>query len=406
MRILQLCNKFVYPPKDGGAIGIFNYTKAFSALGNEVTMLAMNTTKHPYDISNLPEEIKKLADFRSVNVDNAIKPFSALITLLQNRSYNIERFISSEYNDRLVELLHEKEFDIIQLEGLYLSPYVETIRAFSEAKIVMRSHNIEHEIWERSAGNEKNFLKRIYLKILASQLRKYEISRLNKYDLMTSVTERDAQMLRSFGCELPIHVCPAPYDETVLKPDKSKMEFPSLFFIGALDWTPNIEGLNWFLQKVWPLVGKQFPDLKFYIAGRNMQSEKLPLPSGGDRGGPVVAVGEVENAYDFMNSKGIMIVPLLSGSGIRVKIIEGMALGKTIVTTSIGAEGIPCKDGQNILIADTPEAFAEKITKCLNEKITFAIIGDNAHQFAKRQFSSQEVVKKLLEFFQKHIAAA
>ena len=120
----------------------------------------------------------------------------------------------------------------------------------------------------------------------------------------------------------------------------------------------------------------------------------------------VVIVGEVDNAYKFMNSKGVMIVPLLSGSGIRVKIIEGMALGKTIVTTSLGAEGIPCKDGQNILIADLPEAFAEKIAKCINDKITFAIIGDNAHQFAKRQFSSHEVVKKLLSFFQQNLATA
>lgn len=357
MKILQLCNKFVYPPKDGGAIGIFNYTKAFSSLGCSVTMLAMNTSKHPYDVKKLPEEIKQLAEFITVDVDNAVKPFHALSNLLQNRSYNIARFISSEYNDKLIELLHQNKFDIIQLEGLYLSPYVETIRAFSDAKIVMRSHNIEHEIWERIADNEKNVFKRWYLKILAKQLRTYEISRLNKYDLMTSVTERDAQMLRSFGCELPIHVCPAPYDETVLKVDKSKMEFPSLFYIGALDWMPNVEGLEWFLKNVWQKISEQFPDLKFYIAGRNANQIKFPEQKN------VVVTGEVENAYDFMNSKAVMIVPLFSGSGIRVKIIEGMALGKTIVSTSLGAEGIPCKDGQNILIADSPELFAEKIAK-------------------------------------------
>ena len=397
MRILQLCNKFVYPPKDGGAIGIFNYTKAFSALGNELTVLAMNTSKHPYDVKNLPEEVSKMAEWITIDVDNAVKPISALISLVQNRSYNIRRFISSESNYKLIELLNQKEFDIIQLEGLYLSPYVETIRAFSEAKIVMRSHNIEHEIWARSADNEKSFLKRFYLKILAKQLRRYEISRLNKYDLMTSVTERDTQMLKSFGCELPMHVCPAPYDETILKPDKSKMEFPSLFFIGALDWMPNTEGLEWFLKNVWEKTNTQFPDLKFYIAGRSADKANLPEMKN------VVVVGEVENAYEFMNSKGVMIVPLLSGSGIRVKIIEGMALGKTIVTTSLGAEGIPCKDGQNILIADTPEAFAAKISNCISDKISFTIIGDNALQFAKSKFSSQEVVKKLLEFFKQNL---
>ena len=406
MRILQLCNKFVYPPKDGGAIGIFNYTKAFSALGNEVTALAMNTTKHYFDLKKLPDEIKKIADWIAVDVDNEVKPFSALKNLLLNRSYNIARFISNAYNDKLIELLHQKEFDIIQLEGLYLSPYLETIRAFSSAKVVMRSHNIEHEIWEGISKNEKNILKRWYLGILSRQLKQYEISRLNKYDLMTSVTERDAQMLKSFGCELPIHVCAAPYDETILKPDKSNLPMadPSVFFIGALDWLPNTEGLKWFLENVWEKIYQQFPELKFYVAGRNMQKNNSLFAS--DMVGlNVVFVGEVENAYNFMNSKGIMIVPLLSGSGIRVKIIEGMALGKTIVSTSLGAEGIPCKDGQNILIADTPEMFAEKIIKCINEKMFFSIIGDNAYQFAKKQFSSHEVTNKLLDFFKQHLAS-
>lgn len=402
MKILQLSNKFVYPPKDGGAIGIFNYTKAFSSLGCEVTMLAMNTTKHPYDIKTLPEEIKKTADWIAIDVDNRTKPIAAFFNLIQNRSYNISRFISTKYNDKLIELLHEKEFDIIQLEGLYLSPYAETIRAFSSAKIVMRSHNIEHEIWQRMANNEKNFLKKIYLKILASQLKKYETDRLNKYDLMTSVTERDAEILKQLGCELPIHVCAAPYDETVLKPDKTKIEFPSAFFIGALDWTPNAEGLEWFLTNVWEKVQEQLSaenkEVKFYIAGRNANQARIPAIKN------VVIVGEVENAYDFMNSKGVMIVPLLSGSGIRVKIIEGMALGKTIVTTTIGAEGIACKNGQNILIADTPEAFANLVVKAINEKIFFTLIGDNAHQFAKKQFSSTEVASQLLAFFKQHLA--
>lgn len=397
MRILQLSNKFVYPPKDGGAIGIFNYTKAFAGLGCEVTMLAMNTTKHPYDVNNLPDAIKNMAHWITVDVDNTVKPFSALLHLLRNRSYNIARFISDEYNNRLIALLHHHEFDIIQLEGLYLSPYVETIRAHSKATIVLRSHNIEHEIWERIAENEKSFLKRGYLKMLAVQLKKYETERLNKYDLVTSVTERDAKKLKDLGCRLPIHVCPAPYDETLLTPESSNMEYPSVFFIGALDWLPNTEGLNWFLKNVWPKVNSLYPDVKLYVAGRNAHKTKLQQANN------VVLAGEVEDAYSFMNSKGIMVVPLLSGSGIRVKIIEGMALGKTIVTTSIGAEGIDYTDGENILIADTPEAFAEKIIICMKDQLLFTTIGNNALLFAKKRFSSHEVTERLLEFFKEYI---
>ena len=412
IKILQLCNKFPWPAKDGGSIATFNLTKTFSSLGCEVTVLAMNSSKHKTDIESLPQEVKQIADFRSVDIDNRIKIIPALTSLLQNKSYHVERFISAEFNNNLIELLHEKEFDIIQLEGLYLSPYVETIRAFSDATIAMRTHNIEHEIWNGIAKNEKSFFRKFYLNILVKQLRKYELSRINKYDLIIPITDPDAKKLKSFGCELPMQVCTASYDETILQPDKSKMEFPSVFFIGALDWIPNQEGLKWFLENVWDkiqspsfsLLKEDMGDLKFYIAGRNMESAKNIISLASEFSN-VVIVGEVDNAYEFMNSKGIMIVPLLSGSGIRVKIIEGMALGKTIVSTSLGAEGISCKDGQNILIADTPELFAEKIVKCINEKMYFTVIGDNAYQFAKRQFSSQEVTKKLIEFYQKQLTS-
>lgn len=396
MHILQLCNKFIYPPKDGGAIGIYNYTKAFSALGHDVTVLAMNTSKHSFDIKNLPDHVKKIARWETADVDNRIKPFAALIALMSGESYHIKRFISSAFNDKLIELLHQNKFDVIQLEGLYLSPYLETIRAFSDATISMRSHNVEHEIWQRIAENEKGFLKRSYLKILAKQLRKYEISRLNKYDVLTSVTDRDASILKELGCELPIHVCPAPYDETILVPVKTGTEIPSLFFIGALDWKPNLEGLQWFLNKAWPAIHQKYPQLKFYIAGRNADQAAIASSEN------VIVAGEVDDAYAFMNSKHIMIVPLLSGSGIRIKIIEGMALNKAIISTTIGAEGIPCKDGQNILLADSPEKFLEQISKCLDSTMTASVIGDNAYQFARLRYSSKEVTGKLIEFFEQH----
>jgi len=334
----------------------------------------------------------------SVEVNTDTRLFPALLNLLNNRSYHVARFISTSYNDRLIELLHRKKFDLVLLEGLYLSPYLETIRTFSEAKIAMRAHNVEHEIWEGIASREKHFFRKKYLQWLAKQLRSYEISRLNKYDCLIPISDKDAEKIKSFGCEIPVFTSPASYDETVLIPDKQKTEYPSLFFIGALDWMPNAEGLKWFLRQVFPAVQLSFPEIKFYIAGRKMQEAKDIL-SAVHALKNVFVLGEIDDAYSFMNSKAVMVVPLFSGSGMRVKIIEGMALGKTIVTTSLGAEGIPCKDGQNILIADSAPAFAEKIKKCLGDKLFFSVIGDNALNFAKNRYRSVEVGSQLLEFF-------
>lgn len=394
MRILQLANKFPFPLKDGGAIATFNLTKSFSKLGNDVTLLAMNTSKHHYDLKYLPAEIKKSAKFIAVGVNNNISAVSAFFSLLKNESYNVQRFISEKYNDKLIELLHEQEFDLIQLEGLYLSPYVETIRSFSHAKISMRAHNVEHLIWQHIAKNEKNTAKKFYLKILSKQLKKYELRRLNKYDFLIPISNEDEKKFKELGCEIPMHVCPASFDEEIVKPDKSKEGYPSVFFIGALDWIPNVEGLNWFIESVWRKITGSYPEIKFHIAGRNCPEELKRRKETN-----MIVHGEVENANDFMNSKSIMVVPLFSGSGMRVKIIEAMALGKTIVSTSIGAEGIDCEDEKNILIADDEKKFAENIFKCAGNKPFSETIGNNAMKFAHQNFSAEQTTKTLLNFY-------
>jgi len=398
MKILLLCNKFPFPAKDGGAIATFNLIKAFSKSGNDVTVLAMNTSKHYFNVEQLPDDIKKLAHFISVDVNNKINAVDAFINFIQNKSYNISRFISVKFNDRLIELLHEKEFDVVQLEGLYLSPYVETIRAFSEAKIAMRAHNIEHLIWERNAVNEKNILKKKYLKTLAKQLKKYELSRLSKYDYLIPISDVDAEYFKKLDDEIPVHVCPASFDEELLKPDNSKTQVPSLFFLASLDWIPNVEGLKWFLDNVWGKVSAEFPELKFYIAGRNMTDAVKKLFKKN-----AIMLGEIDDAYSFMNSKQIMIVPLFSGSGMRVKIIEGMAMGKVIISTAIGAEGIEAENNKNILLANNKEEFISQIRKCITDKQICETLGENAKKFVQDIFSARSTAKNLIDFYKKQI---
>lgn len=147
MRILQVTNKVPYPPNDGGAIACMNLTRGFSLLGHKVIVLAMNTGKHHITVDEIPEAIKDLADFKLVDVPAPISQFSALINLLfSSQPYNAVRFISESFKSELIALLKQEHFDIIQLEGLYVCPYIPVIREHSNAKIVYRAHNIEHEI--------------------------------------------------------------------------------------------------------------------------------------------------------------------------------------------------------------------------------------------------------------------
>lgn len=394
MRILIVVNKIPYPPKDGGSIATLTLARNFVKLGHVVDILTMNTSKHYFKIENLPLELSKSMRFIGVDTPALISPIGALKNLLfSKKAYIAERFYTEKFQKRLVDLLKEEVYDIIQLEGSYMGMYVPNIRAHSNAKVSMRAHNLEFEIWERTAQNAP-FYKSFYFANLARRIKKLEVSQLNDFDAMIPITSRDGNILQSLGCNIPIHTTPTGFDVDGTKLDLRQQEYPSVFHIGALDWPPNQEGLLWFFDKIWPLVLQKQPKLKFYLAGRNAPEwvKNLKVQN-------LVFVGEVDCAIDFMNSKAIGVVPLLSGSGMRIKIVEGMALGKAQVTTKIGAEGNPAQDGQELMIADEPAEFANKILQLVEDKSLFDAMGKNAFDFVKKEFDNTIITQSLIDFY-------
>lgn len=394
MRILQLCNRVPYPTKDGWTLAALNLTRAFIELGHEVCVLAMNTTRHRVDLETIPDELRRKASIIAVEVDNRVRLHGALGALLRNKSYNIERFNSKTYAEVLSHLLFEKKYDVVQLEGLYLSPYLQTIRENSSAKIALRAHNVEHLIWSRNAHSESNPLKRMYYKILARQLRSVEGDALNACDLLVPISPVDAQMFAAMGSKIPWHVCPASFDFDLDPESSETTDAMSMFFIGSLDWIPNREGLLWMVEHVWPRVSAEFPELRFDVAGRHPPKKLLATTLRN-----LEILGEVESARDFVSKRSIAVVPLFSGSGMRVKIVESMAMGKTVISTTIGAEGIGCEDGQNILLADDAETFVAQIRRCLLDPEWSRSIGRRAKEFAWSRYSPLRTAKGLLDFY-------
>ena len=394
MKILQICNKPPLPPVDGGCIAMNAITEGLLEEKHSVRVFSIATDKHPF----LPEQIDKTylkeTEFESIYIDTSIKIPEAFMNLFSKESYNIKRFYSPLFEKKLVEILKKETFDIIHLESLYITPYLATIRKYSNAKIILRAHNVEHEIWSRLAENTNHPLKSLYLGLLSKRLESYESQMINKVDGIAAITDVDAMHFKEMGAEIPIVSIPLSIKTKESIPTGNEADPLSIFYLGSFDWLPNREGIKWFLNKIWPHLSEHHPGLKLYIAGRNMPPamKKIDLKN-------VEITGEVENAADFMLSKSVMIVPLLSGSGIRVKIIEAMSLGKTIISTDTGAEGINYTDGENILIANTPLEFAKGITKCL-EDTDFALhLGNNAKELVKSYYSREMVTEKLVKFY-------
>ena len=217
---------------------------------------------------------------------------------------------------------------------------------------------------------------------------------MNKLDAILSITQEDKIIFENLGCRIPILVTPLGVDVKDIRQIENEKTEWCLFHLGAMDWMPNLEAIDWFLKNCWQMIHREFPDLKLYLAGRGFPKRLMEatLPN-------VICEGEISDSTNYMRNKQIMIVPLLSGSGMRVKIIQGIAFGKTIISTTIGAEGIEYTNGENILIADTPQQFLSAIKKCLNDKTFAEQIGQAAQLLIKEKYSNETIGKSVTEFY-------
>lgn len=394
MKILQLCNKPPKPAIDGGCIAMNNITQGLISEGHQVKILTIETQKHPALFEKMSAEYIANTQIEAVYIDTSINLIDAFSALVTSDSYNVSRFFSPDFDRKLIEVLTKDNYDIIHLESLFMTPYIATIRRYTKSPVVLRSHNLEYIIWERLADVSKNKAKKAYLKLLSRQLKKYETGIINSVDGIAAISNEDARKYLGLKCFKPIVNIPFGIDIENYPKESENIEHPSLFHIGAMDWTPNSEGIEWFLKDVWPIVRKSYPSLKFHLAGRKM-------PDGLMNNAPenVVVHGEVKSATAFMNSKSIMVVPLLTAGGMRVKIIEAMALGKAVISTRIGAEGIDCRKGENILIANSPEEFSQAISQLIEDQQLFLSIGINARKLVEQHYDNRLLTRDLLKFY-------
>ena len=387
MKALQICNKSPYPAKEGGPIAMNAVTQMLQTQGYDVKILAVNTPKYFVSAEEVDAQYQQQTAIEWVWIDNRITVRSAVKSLLKNFSYHVERFKSKKMEEKISGILSEETFDIVVLETVYMSVYVDVIRKYFSGRLILRSHNVEHLIWERIAKNTFFGLKKLYLSLLARQLKSFETSVISRYDEIWCISAQDMQWFENQQKNKLVKLVPFCIKSQNISAKPIHYQCNNLFFLGSMDWYPNKEGIVWFLDRVWSAVRQKHPDLTFRIAGRNIPTHWKQLNYSG-----VEIVGEVENAVDFLEENGVLVVPLWSGSGVRIKIIEAMAAGKVIITTSIGLEGIAAMHKKHVLLADTVNEFVDAVTFCLQQPQRCQEIAENARQFIreKHSFSAEE----------------
>ena len=421
MHILQVCPRVPYPPHDGGAIGVYEIIRGVSDAGHQVTVLAVNTPKH-YQPATALDHLGPNVRLITVAVNTRLSPWKALRNLLGNNQwgckalpYNVERFISLDFANRLAALLRSEHFDVVHFDGTFVAWYARWLTTEGAAgrlpawpdqpPLVLRAHNVEYIIWQRLAESQKNPLKRWYLSHLAERLQAFERWMLHGFDAVAAITAEDVERLRALKGHLtgPMAIIPAPANVSRFRPDPSQRPKPrSLFILGSLDWLPNLEGVGWFLREVWPQAHRELPELELHLAGVNPPAYLTSRPAGQDN---VFVHGFVESAPAFMQAYELMLVPLLSGGGMRIKIVEGMALGKAILSTAIGAEGIEAQDGSDLLLRDDPAAWLQALRDYYHGRLPLAAIGQAAARTAQARYSTEAVAQGFVALYEQARAA-
>jgi len=398
MKILILSPKPPWPPHDGGAVATLRCMEGLAANGATVSLLAMKTEKHvTADSNNDIHAHDILEKYLLVPVDTSIRPLKMFVNLLLSREpYDLVRFRSPKYNEVLRSLLSENDYDIIQCEGLPFALYLNEIRKVTSTPVVLRAHNLEHKIREMTADHAANPVRRAYLRNLSRRLRHLETGACRLFDAVVPIGEPDYRWFRDVSPESALFLSEtgAPNAEYVPEPNEVNLR---VGFIGALNWQPNIDGIRWFLTKVWPCVSCTVSSATLHIAGRGARrSDRHWI-----RGTNVIFEGEVDDSRTFMTSMNVMIAPLFAGSGLRIKIVEAMSLGKTVVATPVAASGLPVEDGQEILIAGDSESFCTVLISVLRNAALRASTGQAAVALVRERYDNRTQTRELAEFYRR-----
>lgn len=390
-KILQITNKPPFPEVDGGSLGIAKMSKFYANHSKfKLSIFATETHKHPLDKKAIQNSLPKETPFDCVFIDTKPTWLGAIKAIFNNKSYNMTRFNQKAVSRKLTGLLSENEYDFVQFENIFVAQYYPLIKKLSKAKIVLNSANVEYEIWERLSC-KSSFLKRTYFSKLAKQLKKEEEQIWNSMDAIICATDKDKQTIEIETNSKNLITVPFYLDNKKYIPKhKESINEVSFFHLGAMDWLPNVEGIEWFIDSVW----NKIPQPKqLFIAGKSMPKPLLNIPDF-----TIVCEGFVPDAKEYMLEHDVMIVPLHSGSGIRVKIIEAMALGKCIISTSVGLEGIEYTEGKNVLIANTADEFVYQITKLTSNPTMIKQIGEEAKKLALSHYDITNMEKVLVPF--------
>ena len=393
MKILFLSPTVPFPLTDGGRIRVFNLLKQI-AVKNEVTLLALETQTTDAD---------GVAELRQLGIQVHLVPnaptlprvsFGTLVkAFLKRQPITVARYDIPAYRQKFRELIAIQTFDLVHYEMFHIAQF----HTETHLPGVLSQQNVDSAIWRRLCSETANPLYKFAYWTQQLAFQRYERVLSPKFDAVTCTSDIDAAVFQQHCTENAIEIIPNGVDITHYRPDFTTEAPAHLIYIGSMDWYPNEDAVAFFADEVLPRIQEKVPDVAFSIVGGNPSARVQKLA---ERDG-IIVTGRVPEIKPYFAEATVFVVPLRIGSGTRLKILEALAMGKAIVSTTVGAEGLDLKDGAEIFIADEPTAFADAVTRLLTDVQLRRRIGENGRSRVEQDYDWRSIGEKLHALYTK-----
>ena len=410
MRVVHLTTEFPWPATSGGPVRTTSQLRIIASLPEveSITLISVTEGNVPADdIDGLEHAFDKDGSKGKLHV---VRPIFHPIHLFDFKAY-VPRVValrllgvpylagkwdSRDLRNTLREQLGRVHPDVVYVDHLGMAVYLPDIKAVCpRARVVLDQHNVESDFFKQFA-DEKKGPKKVVAKLEHAKAAAFEKRVLRDVNAVVAISNEDAKVFETFVLGVKAHVVPVVM--TFDRKPRPAPNQPHFCYVGSLRWKPNVLGLDWFCQKVWPLVRKQIPNATFEIAGVGLKADpatgKLPIPT--EWQGPgIETVGFLEDLEPLYARSTGMIAPITGGSGVRMKLLEGFRAGMPVVTTPDGAFGLPLVDGQDALISTDPQGFADRVVQLASDEALRDRVRAGGYDFLEK-FHSLAVAQNIM----------
>lgn len=387
MNILWLSHFVPYPPKGGNLQRSFNLLREV-AKENQVSLLAFNQKSLLPTQKKLKESVEQLKSFckyvQAFEIPCEESGWSWIKLLLGNlfspSPYSTKKFHSEKMLEAIHAIVRNHKIDLVHFDTVALAEFR---KCLTGQKSVLNHHNIESALLLSRACREKNPLRRFYLLLQGNKLSRYESETYGEFDLNVVVSELDRGRLRNHSPRTEVKVIPNGVDTSYFKVSDTQLRKNNVIFVGGMNWFPNRDAVLYFSERIWPLLKKEISDVSFTLIGSGPPKKIIDL----GKNEKIEVHGFVDDVRPYLARAAAYVVPIRAGGGTRLKILDALACGKAVVSTSIGSEGLEVNPGRNILIGDSPSEFAEQVIRVCTDGDLMKSLGEEGRKLVEEKYS-------------------